>query len=48
MNNIDELLKIASHREVIIPPKIEYRIQNTLRHKKRNTNNWRYFDYAKR
>ena len=43
MNNIDELLKIASHKEVIIPPKIEYRIQNTLRHKKRNTNNWRYF-----
>ena len=43
MNNIDELLKFASHREVIIPPKIEYRIQNTLRHKKRNTNNWRYF-----
>ena len=42
MNNIDELLKIASHKEVIIPPKIEYRIQNTLRNKKRNTSNWRY------
>ena len=33
MNNIDELLEFASYREVIIPPKIEHRIQNTLKNK---------------
>lgn len=42
MRDINGILELASKKEINIPPKIEYRIKNTLKNKNQYKYNWRY------
>ena len=41
MKNIEKMLETASKKHIVIPPKVDHRIQYTLQHKTKN--DWRFY-----